>query len=85
MAERKARRVVAGIVTSNKMDKSIVVTIEESRRHALYGKSQKITKKYMAHDENNECGVGDRVKIMETRPLSKDKRWRLVEIIEKAK
>ena len=85
MAERKARRVVAGIVTSNKMDKSIVVTIEESRRHALYGKSTKITKKYVAHDENNECQVGDKVRIMETRPLSKTKRWRLVEIVEKAK
>jgi small subunit ribosomal protein S17 len=85
MAERKARRVVAGIVTSDKMDKSIVVTIEESRRHALYGKSTKITKKYVAHDENNECQVGDKVRIMETRPLSKTKRWRLVEIVEKAK
>ena len=85
MAERKARRVVAGIVTSNKMDKSIVVTIEESRRHALYGKSTKITKKYVAHDENNECQIGDKVRIMETRPLSKTKRWRLVEIVEKAK
>ena len=85
MAERKARRVVAGIVTSDKMDKSIVVTIEESRRHALYGKSTKITKKYVAHDENNECQVGDKVRIMETRPLSKDKRWRLVRIVEKAK
>ena len=85
MADRKARRVVAGIVTSDKMDKSIVVTIEESRRHALYGKSTKITKKYVAHDENNECQVGDKVRIMETRPLSKTKRWRLVEIVEKAK
>ena len=85
MAERKARRVVAGTVTSDKMDKTIVVTIEESRRHALYGKSQKITKKYMAHDENNECQIGDKVRIMETRPLSKTKRWRLVEIVEKAK
>ena len=85
MAERKARRVVAGIVTSNKMDKSIVVTIEESRRHALYGKSTKITKKYMAHDENNECEIGDKVMIMETRPLSKNKRWRLVQVVEKVK
>ncbi len=85
MADRKARRVVAGIVTSDKMDKSIVVTIEESRRHALYGKSTKITKKYVAHDENNECQIGDKVRIMETRPLSKTKRWRLVEIVEKAK
>ena len=85
MAERKARRVVAGTVTSDKMDKTIVVTIEESRRHALYGKSTKITKKYVAHDENNECQIGDKVRIMETRPLSKTKRWRLVEIVEKAK
>ena len=83
--ERNARRTVIGIVTSNKMDKSIVVTTEESRRHALYGKSTKITKKYVAHDENNECQVGDKVRIMETRPLSKTKRWRLVEIVEKAK
>ena len=85
MEERNSRRVKVGIVASNKMDKTIVVSTEESVRHALYGKSVKVTKKFMAHDENNECGVGDKVKIMETRPLSKNKRWRLVEIVEKAK
>ena len=83
--ERNSRRVKVGIVTSNKMDKTIVVATEESVRHALYGKSVKVTKKFMAHDEENACGVGDKVKIMETRPLSKNKRWRLVEIVEKAK
>jgi small subunit ribosomal protein S17 len=67
------------------MDKTIVVATEESIRHALYGKSVKKTKKFMAHDEENACGIGDKVKIMETRPLSKNKRWRLVEIVEKAK
>ena len=85
MSDRNSRRVLTGIVTSDKMDKTIVVAIEESRRHALYGKSVKITKKFMAQDENNECQIGDKVKIMETRPLSKNKRWRLVEIVEKAK
>ena len=85
MAERNLRKTLVGVVSSDKMDKSIVVTIEESRRHALYGKSTKITKKYVAHDENNECQIGDKVRIMETRPLSKTKRWRLVEIVEKAK
>ena len=83
--ERNLRKTRVGFVTSDKMDKTIVVAVEESRRHALYGKSQKITKKFKAHDENNECGIGDRVEIMETRPLSKDKRWRLVRIVEKAK
>ena len=85
MSERNARKTKVGFVTSNKMDKSIVVAVEESRRHALYGKSEKITKKFMAHDENNECQIGDKVEIMETRPLSKGKRWRLVEIVEKVK
>ena len=85
MEERNTRRVKVGIVTSNKMDKTIVVTAEESRRNALYGESEKITKKYMAEDANNECEIGDKVRIMETRPLSKDKRWRLVNIIEKVK
>ena len=85
MEERNRRRVKIGIVTSNKMDKTIVVATEESIRHALYGKSVKRTKKFMAHDEENACGIGDKVKIMETRPLSKNKRWRLVEIVEKAK
>ena len=72
--ERNLRKVRVGIVTSDKMDKTIVVATEESRRHSLYGKSQKITKKFMAHDENNECQIGDKVKIMETRPLSKNVR-----------
>ena len=85
MSDRNRRKSMVGIVTSNKMDKSIVVSIEETRRHPLYGKSQKITKKFMAHDENNECQIGDKVRIMETRPLSKDKRWRLVNIVEKVK
>ena len=83
--ERNTRKTRVGIVTSNKMDKTIVVASEESRRHSLYGKSTKVTKKFMAHDENNECQIGDKVRIMETRPLSKTKRWRLVEIVEKAK
>jgi len=85
MSERNARKTKVGFVTSNKMDKTIVVAVEESRRHALYGKSEKITKKFMAHDENNECQIGDKVEIMETRPLSKGKRWRLVEVVEKVK
>ena len=85
MSDRNRRKTLVGIVTSNKMDKSIVVSIEETRRHPLYGKSTKITKKFMAHDENNECQIGDKVRIMETRPLSKSKRWRLVEIFEKVK
>lgn len=74
-----------GKVVSDKMDKTIVVAIETLVRHPLYGKSIKQTTRFKAHDENNECKMGDRVKIMETRPLSKDKRWRLVEIVEKAK
>ena len=85
MSDRNARKTRVGFVTSNKMDKTIVVAVEESRRHALYGKSEKITKKFMAHDENNECQIGDKVEIMETRPLSKGKRWRLVEVVEKVK
>ena len=85
MEDRNSRRVKVGIVTSNKMDKTIVVATEESVRHALYGKSVKKTKQFMAHDEENVCGIGDKVKIMETRPFSKNKRWRLVEIVEKAK
>lgn len=83
--DRKARKTKIGIVSSDKMDKTITVGVEESIRHSLYGKSVKRTKKFKAHDENNECQIGDKVKIMETRPLSKDKRWRLVEIIEKVK
>ena len=85
MSERNSRRTIVGIVTSNKMDKTITVLVEESRRHPLYGKTTKISKKFMAHDENNECSIGDKVRIMETRPLSKSKRWRLVEIVEKVK
>ena len=84
MEERNSRKVKIGKVISNKMDKTIVVAIEESVKHPLYGKVVKRTYKLKAHDEENTCGVGDKVKVMETRPLSKDKRWRLVEIVEKA-
>jgi small subunit ribosomal protein S17 len=83
--DRSKRKTKVGIVTSDKMDKTIVVGVEQSIRHALYGKSVKRTKKFKAHDENNECQIGDKVRIMETRPLSKDKRWRLVEVVEKVK
>ena len=83
--ERNRRKVKVGTVVSDKMDKTVVVAIEDFVRHPLYGKAVKRTKKVKAHDENNECGIGDTVRIMETRPLSKDKRWRLVEIVEKAK
>ncbi len=83
--ERNLRKTRVGKVTSDKMDKTIVVAIEDNVKHPLYGKIVKKTYKLKAHDENNECNIGDRVKVMETRPLSKDKRWRLVEIIEKAK
>ena len=83
--ERKVRKERVGVVTSNKMDKSISVSVERRLRHPIYGKFVKKTKKFMAHDENNECNIGDLVRIMETRPLSKNKRWRLVEIIERAK
>ena len=85
MEERARRKVKIGEVVSDKGDKSIVVAIETMVNHEKYGKRVKKTTKYMAHDENNECGMGDTVKIMETRPLSKNKRWRLVEIVEKAK
>ena len=83
--ERNLRKTRIGLVTSDKMDKTIVVSIVDDVKHPLYGKIVKRTYKLKAHDENNECKVGDRVKVMETRPLSKDKRWRLVEIIERAK
>ncbi|NLY48311.1 MAG: 30S ribosomal protein S17 [Clostridiales bacterium] len=83
--ERNLRKVRIGKVVSDKMDKTIVVEIVDNVKHPLYGKIVKRTTKLKAHDENNECRVGDRVKVMETRPLSKEKRWRLVEIIEKAK
>jgi len=83
--ERTLRKVRVGMVVSDKMDKTVVVAIEDNVKHPVYGKIIKRTLKVHAHDEKNECGVGDRVRIMETRPLSKTKRWRIVEIIEKAK
>ena len=83
--ERNRRKTAIGIVSSDKMDKTVVVATEEIVRHSLYGKGVKRTKKYKAHDEMNQCGIGDKVLLMETKPLSKDKRWRVVEIIEKAK
>lgn len=83
--ERNIRKTEVGNVVSDKMDKTIVVAVEDSVKHALYGKVVKHTKRLKAHDENNECKIGDRVEIMETRPLSKDKRWRLTSIVEKAK
>ena len=83
--ERNLRKTGVGIVTSDKMDKTIVVSIVDNVKHPLYGKIVKRTYKLKAHDEKNECNIGDRVRVMETRPLSKDKRWRLVEIVEKAK
>ena len=85
MEERNLRKVMQGTVVSNKMDKTVVVAVETSVRHGVYGKTVKRTYKLKAHDENNDCNIGDRVRVMETRPLSKDKRWRLVEIMEKAK
>ena len=83
--ERNLRKTRTGKVTSNKMDKTIVVAIEDHVKHPLYGKIVKKTYKLKAHDENNECNIGDTVKVMETGPLSKDKRWRLVEVVEKVK
>ena len=83
--ERKLRKVRQGVVVSDKMDKTVVVAVERKVPHKLYKKSINTTTKFKAHDENNECNMGDTVKVMETRPLSKDKRWRLVEIIEKAR
>ena len=83
--QRGLRKERIGVVTSNKMDKSIVVSVERKVKHPKYGKFIKMTSKFMAHDEKNECGIGDRVLIAETRPLSKNKRWRLKQIIEKAK
>jgi len=85
MEERNLRKVRTGKVTSDKMDKTIVVAIEERINHPLYNKVVKRTYKLKAHDENNECKIGDTVRVMETRPLSRDKRWRLVEIVERAK
>ncbi|HML69094.1 MAG TPA: 30S ribosomal protein S17 [Clostridia bacterium] len=85
MEERGYRKTRIGVVVSNKMDKTAVVAIKTKVRHPLYGKMVNRTRKFKVHDEENQCGVGDTVKIMETRPISKDKRWRLVEIVEKAK
>ncbi len=85
MEERNLRKTRVGKVVSDKMDKTIVVAVENNVKHPLYGKIIKRTYKLKAHDENNECRIGDRVRVMETRPLSKDKRWRLVNIVEKAK
>ena len=84
MEERNLRKVMIGTVTSNKMDKTVVISVETSVKHKLYGKIVKRTYKLKAHDENKECQIGDKVKVMETRPLSKDKRWRVVEVVEKA-
>lgn len=84
MEERNLRKVMIGTVVSNKMDKTVVVAVETNVKHEIYGKIQKRTYRLKAHDENNECQEGDKVKFMETRPLSKDKRWRVVEIVEKA-
>jgi small subunit ribosomal protein S17 len=85
MEHRNLRKERVGLVVSNKMDKSIVVQIERRYKHAIYGKYVKKTNKFVAHDEKNDCNIGDTVRIMETRPLSKSKNWRLVEIIERAK
>lgn len=85
MEERNRRKVREGLVTSDKMEKSILVSVERKLKHPKYGKFLKRTTKLMAHDEKNECHIGDRVRVMETRPLSKNKCWRLVEIIERAK
>ena len=85
METRGYRKTRVGVVVSDKMDKTIVVAIKTKVRHPLYGKMVNRTRKFKAHDEKNECGIGDTVKIMETRPISTDKRWRLVEIVEKAK
>lgn len=84
-APRNARKVREGLVVSNKMDKTVVIAVERSKRHPLYGRVQRVTKKFKAHDETNECNEGDRVRIVETRPISKDKCWRILEVLEKAK
>lgn len=85
MEERNLRKTRVGVVVSNKMDKTVVIAIKERVKHPLYGKIVNRTKTFKAHDEQNECGIGDTVRVAETRPLSKEKRWRVVEIIEKAK
>ena len=84
MEERNLRKTMTGVVTSDKMDKTVVIAVVQNEMDKTYGKTVKRTYKLKAHDENNECKVGDKVKVMETRPLSKDKRWRVVEIVEKA-
>ena len=84
MEERNLRKEMIGVVSSNKMDKTVVVSVQTSEKNKTYGKVEKRTYKLKAHDENNECQIGDKVRVMETRPLSKDKRWRVVEILEKA-
>ena len=84
MVERSSRKVRIGRVVSDKMDKTVVVAVESFIKHPLYGRRVKSTKKFKAHDEENKCNIGDKVRIMETRPLSKDKRWRVVEILERA-
>jgi small subunit ribosomal protein S17 len=83
--ERTARKVREGLVVSDKMDKTIVVAVVRLKRHPLYGRVQRVTKRIKAHDESNECKTGDRVRIMETRPISKDKNWRLLQVVERAK
>ncbi|MFM8449765.1 MAG: 30S ribosomal protein S17 [Haliscomenobacter sp.] len=83
--ERNLRKTRVGVVSSNKMEKTVSISVERKLMHPIYGKFVKKTKKFMAHDENNDCHIGDTVRIMETRPLSKNKRWRVVEIIERAK
>jgi len=85
MAERNVRKQRTGVVVSDKMNKSITIVVERKLMHPLYGKFVKKSKKFMAHDEKNDCNIGDKVRIMETRPLSKSKKWRLVEILERAK
>jgi small subunit ribosomal protein S17 len=85
MIERKLRKTRTGVVSSNKMDKTITVSVERKVKHPIYGKFVKKTTKFMAHDEKNECSIGDTVRIMEVRPLSKNKCWRLVEVLEKVK
>ncbi len=83
--ERGKRKTRIGLVSSDKMDKTVVVAVERLKRHPLYGRVQRVTKKFKAHDETNECKVGDRVRIMETRPISRDKNWRVLSIVERAK
>jgi len=85
MSERNLRKTRIGVVSSNKMQKTISVSVERKLKHPIYGKFVKKSRKFIAHDENNDCNIGDKVRIMETRPLSKNKRWRLVEILERAK